>query len=798
MSFANLPLAAFVVALAFASGAHAQARCFELAGEPSERAAHLVGLDDTVRLSAGCEYALDADGPWTSPGALAEREVDFATLHRQLAAAPGARTSGDPRVILGRRPGRRAAPRETLMLRYCAHYLLEEQLGFRVVPEPGGGSFRVERVRPAGCDADALELRAVRGARADRILAASAEHTLGTSQPTLELPAGDWSLYAARPGSPVGLRVGVFRSQRVVTPLQNHLRTVGLEPGEDAGAPALLAAHWDPRAPGMLLSPTAHARGTQLLWPELRTAADAGLLWVARPGAEGPPTVVGLVQLEATDPAAVRLPDTAVRDYMRATYGEAGDALVPSPADWRAIFERLAVCLTPSYHDARTASIGGPVPDANACAALGGLAVFGQPEATEPTPARFCIRHGRQVIRADGVEQELGEPECFALPEPTAASARPPFAMAVAGDRLSLEGEGLCVLVDDEALEPEAESGEYVLRSGLLEVRQGGGPGCTARQAVSRLRMPVVDPQREWHPVGLFTGASEEAMRCGEEGEGTCPWRALAHDERDVFGFVEARHELEFRLSTSPQVAAVINADADGGVQVTHDVPVLGGVSGRFEGAPDPAVVAHVSREPACPTDVPFAELRARPPVDVDALLPDSTFHVHLLSVEGADEPPACLARASFRVRPSRALVAETVEDFLGLEVGLLGDTQAVLFANEPVALGLALPLAWFRLTPGQRWISFEVGANLVMAGAFSPCQSCGAELSRLGVALSWALQLGVPEHLPRILSVGGMLHGAADTRSRDSAGNPRYDQPLVSFFVGLNLASLIDLAGGR
>jgi len=70
------------------------------------------------------------------------------------------------------------------------------------------------------------------------------------------------------------------------------------------------------------------------------------------------------------------------------------------------------------------------------------------------------------------------------------------------------------------------------------------------------------------------------------------------------------------------------------------------------------------------------------------------------------------------------------------------------------------------------------------MAASFDP-----AELSRVGGALTWALQLGIPEHLPRLLSIGGMLHGAAETST--------IDNPLVSFFVGLNLSSLVDLAGG-
>ncbi len=801
--------------LGAANVAHAQDACFSVDGDAS-RGQHVVGIDTTVRLSAGCEYAVAAEGPWVPPGPLAGRDTDFLEAFQR--ASSGARASGDPRVLLGRPAGARrgAEPaQQSLMLRYCAHYLLEEQLAFRVVPSAGGESFRIERAG-SGCDGEHVELRALSGARQQRLSSGAAEHTLGTSQTGLELPAGDWSIYAARPGSAVGLRIGVFRSQRVVTPLANHLHRVGLEAeAPPSGVSPLLAASFAPGSPGLLLQPTEAALGEELLWPEVRTASDAGLLWLADTSdASGPPRVLAPIRLEAGDPAAVRLPDAPIRQHMRAVYGDAGDALAPTPSDWRAIFADLAVCLAPSYLDAHPAAIGSAVPDAGSCAALGGLSVFAQTHAA--TPARFCLKHGIQVMGANGARHTEGEsPECFALPD-AASAEHAPYRMAVAGDRIHVEGDGLCVLLDDQPL-TQGEDGEIVLeRSGLLEVRQSGGESCTSRQALARLRMAVIDPQREWHPVGLYTGAPASAMQCsrGEggrgadgqrESEGVCPWRALEHDEEEVFAFVDARQELAFRLSTSPQVAAAIDASSDAPVQVTQDVPLLEGVQGDFEGARGPAVVAYSSRtpswsHPACPT-ANYGELRAERPLDVDSLMPDSTFTVYLLSVAGDDAPAQCLAQATFRVRPSRALVNVTAADFLGMEVGLLGDTQLVVFANDPAAIGLALPVAWFRLTPGQRWVSFDVGADLVAAAAFpgttavdpaNPTGEYGAQLSRLGVALSWALTFGIPDYLPRFLSIGGMLHGAAQTAT------PGVQNPIVSFFIGINLATLVDLAGGR
>jgi hypothetical protein len=182
------------------------------------RAQYVVGLDTIVRLSPQCEYAVAPGGPWVAPGALAGRDTDFLEIWQHAGSA-----GGDPRIVLARRPSaRRGEPEQhTLLLRYCSHYLLEEQLGFRVTPQPGGGGFRVDRVTGA-CGGERVELRAVRGGGANNLHAGPADQTLGTSQSNLTLDLGDWALYAARPGSSVGLRIGVFRTQRVVTPLANH------------------------------------------------------------------------------------------------------------------------------------------------------------------------------------------------------------------------------------------------------------------------------------------------------------------------------------------------------------------------------------------------------------------------------------------------------------------------------------------------------------------------------------------------------------------------------------------------
>ncbi|MCA9609623.1 MAG: hypothetical protein KC619_28690 [Myxococcales bacterium] len=783
-----LPISLLLVLVA-ASPAAAQEACFAPAGGGAAAAQRIVSLHDTVRLAAGCEYALAANGPYSAPGSLASRDVDFLEIYQHLAAT-GTAPTGDPRLVYARR---RAAPAEqhTLMLRYCTHYLIEEQLGFRVVPEAGSGGLRVQRETPAQCEAAQLELRVIGGVGNTLLANATPAHRLPVGTGSLELPQGDWSIYAARPDGTVGLRVGVFRTQRVVTPLQNHLRSAG---AENADVPPLLAARWDPNGPGLLFAPTDHVLTQDMLWPELRTAADAGVLWLARAGATERPVVIGNVELEGSEPPRVRLPDSAVRESMRAIYGDTGDVLVPTNEDWQEVFHGLAMCLTPSYHEAHPASVGAMVPEGSACASLGGLAILAQQGTSTggggagDVPAQLCLRHAPQRMSADEPRQELPEEgDCFRLPEPGASEA-PPSRVAVAGDRITLEGHGLCVLIDGAPLAPvEGSEGEYVLHAGLLEVRQSGGAGCASPQAIARLRLPVFDPAHEWHPVGMYAGANEEAMACAASEGLVCPWRAIPHDESDVFAYVEPRNELVFRMSTSEAVRAAI-VRMHGGQSFGADVPVLAGVEGQVGGSPPAAVVAFVTRDDRCP-DVPMRELRAQPPLDPDGLLADATFHVFLLASRGESEAPACLADARFRSRPSRALFAETFGDFLGMEIGLLGDTQVVFFGNDPIAMGMMLPLAWFRMSPGIRFIALEIGLNLTMGVAF-PQQMFDAQPSRIGASLSWALSFGIPDYLPRILSVGGMLHGAAETSA--------IDNPIVSFYVSLNLATLVDLAGGR
>lgn len=801
---AALVVLAGLILLVPAAASGQEVACFRVAGEEPGSVQHLVGLASVVRLSEECEYALSPGGSWTSAGALARRDTDFLELlhHLRGGGAAGGAAPGDPRFIFARPRGAtedaggRAADLHTLILRYCAHYLLEEQLGFRVVPYGAEEGLRIERTADAAdrCDSDRIELRAVAGADGPQLLETEPDpaQTLAVNERALTLPHGEWSIFAARRGGGVALRVGVFRARRVVTPLQHYLRSVGLDPAAPGEAPGpLLAARWRPDESGLLLVPTPEAQARDLLWPELRTAADAGFLWLTRTDLAGTeaPVVLGDATLAAGEPAALRVPDRPVAEHMTRRYGEAGEAMGPTLDDWAEIFSDLALCLTPNYYSGAVARPGTAVPDPGSCAALSSLIALEEGGGGRGAP-RVCLHRGRQVMRADEASWEAGggDPLCLDLP----GRGQPmPFRVAVVGDRVSFEGGDngeLCLLVDNRPL--EARDGECLLdRSGLLEVRQGGGEGCTSRQALTRLRLPVIDPEREWHPVGLHTRRRGDAA-CGEdEGSGVCPWRALRRDEPEVFAYVRPRSALEYRLSTSPAVAAAINREPEAPVLMSQDVPVLAGIEGDFEGARPPGIVAYASRDASCPTDRTYEELRRERPLDPDSLVVDQVFHVYLLAVEDPEAPPHCLARSTYRVRHSRDLVNAHAGRWLGFELGLLGDTRLAFYVTEPLALGVVIPVLYLRLAlfpvRHHRFLALEIAGNLTVGMSFDE-----VAVSRAGASLSAALQLGIPRYLPRLLSVGVMLHGAAETHPSDN--------PIFSVYISLDLSTLVDLAGGR
>jgi hypothetical protein len=304
-----------------------------------------------------------------------------------------------------------------------------------------------------------------------------------------------------------------------------------------------------------------------------------------------------------------------------------------------------------------------------------------------------------------------------------------------------------------------------------VEIRRGGSTEqALASQGLTLLRLGVIDLGTAWHPVGLFTPDDEETPPANR-------WTALERDEPEVFTYLRRRHRLDFELESSPALTAAWNARTDLPSHMGQKVPVVGGVKGTFQGIRPATYVALVTLTAECPQDT-AAEFREKPRVDPEKLLVDQRFYVHLAQYQGEDKSFQCVARAGFRVahRHSLALVPQ-------IRAGLFGDTQLVVFITNKAAMGVTLPLAYayWRLVYG---IGVDASVSLTTAGTFNK-----RELSRTGLGISAAAVWGPEQDLPRLVSVGGMLHLATGTADK---------QPLGSIFIACNLSTLWDAAGGR
>jgi len=772
--FAALSFALFSVSASTTTVTAQDARCF---GSANSQA--VVGIGDNVTLDPTCQYSLSREGAWErAPAELLGHPVGFLEVYERL-RGQGSTASDDerPRFVYGRPPaGRRAAiaSDQTLVLRFCTHYLMEEELAFRL---RSGQELVIERAPAANCGGAGLELRAVAlegDGRGRMLFSGTPTHVLGTGTPALQLTHGSWAFYAAAPGSRVGVRVGQLSSRAAQTPLRAHFRAAGTD---EPPAP-LMEATWSAGgADGLALR---SITVTPSLWSELRTAAAANLLWLVERGPDdsSPGRVIESLHIQAAGDLA-RLPDAIVADFMAGRYGDAGAAMAPTAGEWTTLLGKLDLCVAPSYRTPMQVERGAQVPADSHCASLLRIASVAQAGATIPqVGGSLCVERGMMVMGADGATRVGAEETCIPVGAGESSGAAHVL-FAVRGDRARLRdvpADSTCLMLDNEPLDAPVQ-GELVTldRPGLLEVRAGSRQsGCASRQALTLARLAVVDPERQWHPVGLLTREPEDPEH---------PFANLSHDETTVFAFNDVRQSLDTRLSVSPVVAAAINADPSIQTEVTQNVPVIGGVLGTFAGARPPAVVAYLSRDAECPTET-AGELSERLPLDPTTVPVEARFHVLLATVEGADRPLHCIARATFRVRSSRVFATVTADDWLRIEAGLLGDFRALVFPTKPAALGFGLPVVYLRIAPFE-WLAVDMAAALVTAGGFSP-----DEINRTGLGLWMALEGGIPNWAPRLLTAGAMLHVAPNTYS---TGEPR-----VSFFVGLNLSSLVDLAGGR
>ncbi|MEZ4393810.1 MAG: hypothetical protein R3A48_22285 [Polyangiales bacterium] len=782
--------------------------CFQRFAQPSSLAVGAarvttmpVTLATTFHPSPGCVYGLAPDAARMVP--LADAELDFAAVVEQLSR--GASLDASPHTIFARtRAGAGAV--ESVFRESCTDVLFSDGLAFEARVDTSTRLLHVRRralsdttrraANLSDCGASRVLLRFV-ALRDDappafvaRVPDEGAEDLALDRREIILGAPGRFAVYAARPSTPGDPRPAVLVGRLALdSPLTELRRAMSTAAREDQ---PWFRAGWS--GDRMVFS---RAQGTEsdALWHEMVLAASSEQVWLADVPAtsdDAHPRVHGALRVTAGRDGFV-LPAGMVERAMRERYGRAGGAMSPNLREWETLRRGLQVCVAERYAHAPDAASPSRLPSDTRCARLASVtpaitlqSAQAAADAAPATPGQLCLQRNLWRLTARGMVPERAlPPQCLTL------GADPPSTLPLAsvGDRASLAGAGqghfLCI--ENHCRPVVAEEGGRglrVWRAGLAELRRAtSAEGALSRESLTLARFVAIDPLTDLHPVGLISGApipasetspEDEAERADELRPG--PWSTVPHDELDVFAYVRRRNALRLYLTTTPAGAGLWNTRERETV-LTTQLPVAGGVQ-RSEGSPPGSgLVVLLTREATCPTE-PSAGARARPAYDPDARVVDQTVHAFVARDLGAGEPFECVAHAAFRVREARAVAPTS-----WLHLGLLGDAQAAFFLADPVSFGVIYPVAYAQAR-------LPVGFHL--EGAVSATASVNfsdGELSRAGAGVSLALGWGPLGVAPRMISVGAMLHLA--TGSTDN-------NPWVSPYVALNLASILDALGGR
>ncbi len=689
-----------------------------------------VTLATRLTLDEGCEYALSVDGPFRP---LRGRMHVVEALER-LGWEPGETTTAYGR--------RRGAPEAiaSIFVDHCSDYLLAPGGAFRVRPGGERGSLEVVRVSPR-CGAAALELHfECPGSRGG---AEAVSLRVGQDAQTLPPCGAGWRVRAAPPHSrpyPLGrLQAGGE------TPLQSYFAD---------GAPRpLLRPDWaGPQ--GLRFAPA----DDPTLWEELRAAFASGAARLVRKAGvssraacagEGEPVDVSV------GAGGLRIDPRYLAREMSRRYGDEGDRFAPSLAQMKSLAGELHVCLAASYgvRQVGGALHGLPLPR---------LADVGAMD-RRFRGAEVCVEHRLSRVTPEGLEEREGERQC-------APVAETPLLAAVAGSVLEVP-QGAIACVGREPLRGEGR--RYVLPRGFVDVRVETHGGCRSLEAASLGRIGVLDPGRDWIPAGL------QRVARGGVGHPELPaWRGVRRDDPRTFAWVRRRDALRFRLTTPEGFAAAWNHPSRGApTAVSQFAPVIGDEEGDFGHARPPAFTTRISGGPSCPLAEESSEHVNPAGVHVDQLV-----YVHLAVDDGRS--PRCLASAALRAWEPRVVASLGRSERRQLRFGVLGDARLGVFVSgpEPGAIGLLLPVLYTDLHLKYGFL-FELSLPLTAAIAWDDGRG-----SRVGAGLMAAMNWGVPQIAPRLLTVGFLLHPPW----------PHPDDEVWSFFFGVDVASLVDLAGGR
>lgn len=412
-----------------------------------------------------------------------------------------------------------------------------------------------------------------------------------------------------------------------------------------------------------------------------------------------------------------------------------------------------------------------------------------------------CVDDARVQVQgaAGGLLERAQGSESHCAPVRTQAPLE--VDVAVVGSTLRVPStRGLCLVEPSGQASLLRRRASRLDEPGVYELRavEEGAATCSGTASLTLYRLLVLDPQRDWVPVGI-----RPTTDVGEA------WERVPRDTPTTFRFERGRDELSstLRLAASVTTASLIAPPVSR--VVSQDIPHWAGAVAREEpsvsGVPPSLLATVITGSEMCPAasvDESGGRPRQRNAQElqqqsrrlVAAYDVDSLFYWHLLARSRASDNGGvkCLAVARFRVHGRRSTPAVGFSEYVWLEGGYLVGLRAMLAVDpEGPRGGLLLYLPLGGLTLGLAdWAALQasmgpsIGVDLVSAG-----------MDWLGATLSFELLLGIPPIAARLFGFGFSVHVVGDTQNgRSSCG----DHVCGTISISIDIASIFEGTGGR
>ncbi len=695
-----------------------------------------VVLGDRIQLDVDCEYSRDPDEGFRT---LRDRG-SITSLLAGLGWNPG-----DQTTVYGRR---RDLPAEvsSVFLHHCTDYLLQAGGAFSVAPAATPGALDVRR-RAASCGAASVALQfTCRNSREGL----TAQLAPGADTVSLPVCQAGWDVQASAAGQPP------YALGRVApggeTPLQAAMR---------AENTTLLRPSWDGER-GFRFVPA----GDDDVWAELRTALAAGAVRVVRKRGATPRTACDDETAEeiplVVTAGGVAFDEGWLAGRMNEQYGENGTRFAPTLGWLQALANESHLCMNASYGARGGASQGGAEPQRGAQTHIGrsfpevaAVASIGERFAT----AEVCLTHRRVDVTPSGQVPRTDrdhDVECAPAPET-------PLFVGLTGSSLRIP-DGTVICSGRETVEAGP------LTRGFYDVRVATQGACAAPATVSLGRVGIVDAGVDWIPRGVQRHSN------GADAGDIPGWQGVQVDDPNTFARSRRNDALTFELATPEGFAAAWNHPSTGApTLLSRATPYVGASAGPGH-SPLPAMYTMITADPECP-------LSGEPTLrGAGESGPDEVVHVHLISDDGRGK--RCLARAAFKSWDPRVVGNVGNSDRRQLRIGFLGHASLGVFFSKPspAAIGIALPIFYTDLHLNAGFV-FELSVPVTASIAWEDGRA-----SRVSPALMASMSWGWPEIAPRLITAGFAIH----------VPWPHPDDEVYSFFVGVDITSLIELLGGR